>query len=96
MRATAGQVLLYAGAPADTLFTSTCGGRTEDAVNVFPSYSQAAFPYLRSVSCTRRGEAPARDDGATRRHTRKPSGRSPSGAGRCFTRRDAAARRGPT
>lgn len=51
VRATAGQVLLYAGAPADTLFTSTCGGRTEDARNVFPSYSQAAFPYLRSVSC---------------------------------------------
>ena len=52
VKATAGQVLLYAGAPADTLFTSTCGGRTEDAFNVFPSYSPAAFPYLRSVSCS--------------------------------------------
>ena len=51
VRATAGQVLLYEGSPADTLFTSTCGGRTEDAVNVFPSYSPVAFPYLRSVSC---------------------------------------------
>ena len=49
--ATAGQVLLFAGSPADTLFTSTCGGRTEDAFIVFPSYSQAVFPYLRSVSC---------------------------------------------
>jgi stage II sporulation protein D len=52
VRATAGQVLLFAGSPADTLFTSTCGGRTEDAFIVFPSYSPAAFPYLRSVSCT--------------------------------------------
>ncbi len=54
VRATAGQVLLFGGTPADALFTSTCGGRTEDAVNVFPSYSRAAFPYLRSVPC--RGE----------------------------------------
>ncbi len=52
VRDTAGQVLLFAGAPADTLFTSTCGGRTEDAFNVFPSYSPTAFPYLRSVSCS--------------------------------------------
>jgi stage II sporulation protein D len=54
VRETAGQVLLFAGAPADTLFTSTCGGRTEDAGVVFPSYSKAAFPYLVSVPC--RGE----------------------------------------
>ncbi len=54
VRETAGQVLLYGGLPADTLFTSTCGGRTEDAFHVFPSYSPAAFPYLRSVPC--RGE----------------------------------------
>ena len=52
VKATAGQVLLFAGSPADALFTSTCGGRTEDASNVFPSYSQAAFPYLRSVPCS--------------------------------------------
>lgn len=54
VKETAGQVLLFAGAPADTLFTSTCGGRTEDAGVVFPSYSKSAFPYLRSVAC--RGE----------------------------------------
>lgn len=54
VRATAAQVLLWNGAPADALFTSTCGGRTEDAVVVFPSYSREAFPYLRSVPC--RGE----------------------------------------
>lgn len=54
VKETAGEVLLWAGAPADTLFTSTCGGRTEDAVHVFPSYAPAAFPYLRSVPC--RGE----------------------------------------
>ena len=52
VKATAGQVLLFAGLPADTLFTSTCGGRTEDASNVSPSYSPAAFPYLRSVPCS--------------------------------------------
>ena len=54
VKETAGQVLLFEGAPADALFTSTCGGRTEDAGVVFPSYSKAAFPYLRSVPC--RGE----------------------------------------
>lgn len=54
VRATAGEVLLHGGLPADALFTSTCGGRTEDAVHVFPSYSREAFPYLRSVPC--RGE----------------------------------------
>ena len=54
VRATAGQVLLWDGAPADALFTSTCGGRTEDAGNVFPSYTAGAFPYLVSVPC--RGE----------------------------------------
>ena len=54
VKETAGQVLLFEGAPADALFTSTCGGRTEDAGVVFPSYSKAAFPYLRSVAC--RGE----------------------------------------
>ena len=52
VKETAGQVLLYGGLPADTLFTSTCGGRTEDAGVVFPSYSAAAFPYLRSVPCS--------------------------------------------
>jgi stage II sporulation protein D len=54
VRETAGEVLLFGGSPADALFTSTCGGRTEDAVHVFPSYSPDAFPYLRSVPC--RGE----------------------------------------
>ena len=54
VKETTGQVLLFEGAPADALFTSTCGGRTEDASVVFPSYSKAAFPYLRSVPC--RGE----------------------------------------
>ncbi len=72
VRATAGKVLLWNGAPADALFTSTCGGRTEDAFVVFPSYAPAAFPYLRSVPC--RGEerialsstahVPGRDHGA--------------------------------
>lgn len=48
---TAGELLLYLGRPADSLFTSTCGGRTESAPNVFPSYTAADFPYLTSVAC---------------------------------------------
>ena len=96
VKATAGQVLLFAGSPADTLFTSTCGGRTEDAFIVFPSYSPAAFPYLRSVSCTGEERLPDRDDGATRPPIPTLTGRSHSGAGRCSTRRGVPARRGPT
>ncbi len=44
----------------------------------------------------RRGEASRSRRRPTRRPIPTPSGRSPSGAGRCSTRRDAAARRGPT
>ena len=52
---TAGEVLLFGGRIADTLYTSTCGGRTENVADVFPARSGEA-PYLASVACS--GEAP--------------------------------------
>jgi len=45
---TRGQVALYRGDLIDALYTSTCGGRTEDAENVFLGRS---LPYLRSTEC---------------------------------------------
>ncbi len=53
---TAGEVLLWKGAVADTLFTSTCGGRTENAADVMAGYASVDAPYLASVPCF--GEAP--------------------------------------
>lgn len=51
---TAGEVLVWNGRVADALFTSTCGGRTEHAAAVFPSYARADTPYLAPAEC--RGE----------------------------------------
>jgi len=48
---TAGEVLLWKGAVADALFTSTCGGRTESAADVMPGYAGVDAPYLASVPC---------------------------------------------
>ncbi|MBK9062377.1 MAG: SpoIID/LytB domain-containing protein [Acidobacteria bacterium] len=48
---TAGEVLLWKGAVADTLFTSTCGGRTENAPDVMAGYAKVDAPYLASVAC---------------------------------------------
>ncbi|MEO6323284.1 MAG: SpoIID/LytB domain-containing protein [Thermoanaerobaculia bacterium] len=48
---TAGEVLTFRGRVADTLFTSTCGGRTENVGDVFPSYLSQDTPYLASVMC---------------------------------------------
>ncbi|MEN6525423.1 MAG: SpoIID/LytB domain-containing protein [Candidatus Polarisedimenticolia bacterium] len=48
VRETEGQVLAYGGAPINALFTSTCGGHTEDVEAVFP---EQAAPYLRAVPC---------------------------------------------
>ncbi len=56
VEATAGEVLTWNGAVADTLFTSTCGGRTEAVTAIFPSYAAADYPYLASVKCS--GEVP--------------------------------------
>jgi len=46
---TAGLIAIYGGAPIDAMYTSTCGGRTEDAALLFPDRAQ---PYLRGVSCS--------------------------------------------
>ena len=44
---TAGEVLTYNGALVEALYTSTCGGRTENAENVFSNPA----PYLVSRAC---------------------------------------------
>jgi stage II sporulation protein D len=45
---TKGEVLRYRGELINALYTSTCGGRTEDAEKVF---SGRPVPYLKSVDC---------------------------------------------
>ncbi len=49
---TAGQILVHDGEPVDALYSSTCGGHTEDVGVVFPLKSE---PYLRAVSCFEAG-----------------------------------------
>ena len=44
---TRGVIATYQGEPINALYTSTCGGRTEDAENIFPN----AVPYLRGREC---------------------------------------------
>jgi stage II sporulation protein D len=45
---TRGRVATYAGRPINALYTSTCGGRTEDASEIFGGDS---VPYLRGREC---------------------------------------------
>ncbi|MCA1594447.1 MAG: SpoIID/LytB domain-containing protein [Acidobacteria bacterium] len=45
---TRGIVATYDGQPINALYTSTCGGRTEDAENIFGG---EAVPYLRAREC---------------------------------------------
>lgn len=49
---TAGEILVYDGRPADALYSSTCGGHTEDVRVVFPLKDE---PYLRAVPCFEAG-----------------------------------------
>ncbi len=49
---TAGQVLLYQGELVDALYSSTCGGHTEDADIIFPLKQE---PYLKGVPCIESG-----------------------------------------
>ncbi len=49
---TSGEVLLYDGRFADALYSSTCGGHTEDVEIVFPLKSEQ---YLRGVPCLEAG-----------------------------------------
>ncbi len=45
---TAGVIAVWQGQPIDAMYTSTCGGHTEDAAVLFPDRAQ---PYLRGVPC---------------------------------------------
>jgi stage II sporulation protein D len=47
---TAGLVGAYGGALINALYTSTCGGHTEDVENIFEGHGEPA-PYLRGVAC---------------------------------------------
>jgi stage II sporulation protein D len=48
---TRGIVATYNGEPINALYTSTCGGRTEDAQNIFND----AVPYLKARECAAEG-----------------------------------------
>ncbi len=50
---TRGVVATYNGEPINALYTSTCGGRTEDAENIF----NQAIPYLRGRECAVEGRS---------------------------------------
>jgi stage II sporulation protein D len=52
VRETAGQVLLYKGELVDALYSSTCGGHTEDVNVMFPLQKE---PYLKAVPCMEAG-----------------------------------------
>ena len=45
---TSGIIITYQGEPINALYTSTCGGHTEDAENIF---TEESLPYLRGVEC---------------------------------------------
>jgi stage II sporulation protein D len=45
---TKGEVAVYDGKPINALFTSTCGGHTEDSANIFAGETE---PYLVGVEC---------------------------------------------
>src|SRR5918996_3816563 len=48
---TRGVIATYQGEPINALYTSTCGGRTEDAEKIFKD----AVPYLRARECAAEG-----------------------------------------
>ena len=50
---TRGVIATYNGEPINALYTSTCGGRTEDAENIFND----PVPYLRGRECAVEGKA---------------------------------------
>ena len=50
---TRGLIATFNGEPINALYTSTCGGRTEDAENIF----NQAVPYLRGRECAAEGVA---------------------------------------
>ena len=62
---TKGETLTYAGDPINALYTSTCGGRTENAEFMFENMN---LPYLKSVECYP-------EEGATKQASAKLEGR---------------------
>ncbi len=50
---TAGEVVAWEGGVADTLYTATCGGHTEDVQAIFPTLTER--PYLAAVPCLEEG-----------------------------------------
>ncbi|MEJ2084654.1 MAG: hypothetical protein P8Y44_03115, partial [Acidobacteriota bacterium] len=50
--ATAGEVMRYRGQLVEALYSSTCGGHTEDVQTVFPLKDE---PYLKGVACLEAG-----------------------------------------
>ena len=52
---TRGRIATYHGQPINALYTSTCGGRTEDAENIFGG---DAVPYLRGRECALESKQP--------------------------------------
>ena len=50
---TRGVIATFEGEPINALYTSTCGGRTEDAANIFTN----AVPYLKGRECAAEGHA---------------------------------------
>ncbi len=46
---TAGLVAVFEGRPIDAMYTSTCGGHTEDVEDIFGDRAQ---PYLKGVACS--------------------------------------------
>lgn len=50
--ATVGQVVLYQGEPAETFYSATCGGHTENVEEIFPLKRGA---YLRGTPCVEAG-----------------------------------------
>jgi stage II sporulation protein D len=80
---TAGQVILYRGELVNALYSSTCGGHTEDVHVMFPLQRE---PYLKGVPCMEAGVARIDGDlglgvpfpaGLTRRLLPPASGSSP-------------------
>ncbi len=51
VQSTRGIIATYQGKPINALYTSTCGGRTEDVENIFDKPE----PYLRGVECSLEG-----------------------------------------
>jgi stage II sporulation protein D len=49
---TAGEILAFDGEPVDALYSSTCGGHTEDVSVIFPKKNEA---YLKGVPCLEAG-----------------------------------------